>query len=43
MYATIVCPGPAGVVGVADVVARATSRPRHVDLRRVMVLPARQA
>ncbi|MBB5928064.1 NADP-dependent 3-hydroxy acid dehydrogenase YdfG [Streptomyces echinatus] len=28
---------------VADVVACATSRPRHVSLRRIVVLPTRQA
>jgi NADP-dependent 3-hydroxy acid dehydrogenase YdfG len=28
---------------VADVVAYATSRPRHVNLRQIMVLPTRQA
>jgi NADP-dependent 3-hydroxy acid dehydrogenase YdfG len=28
---------------IADVVAYATSRPRHVNLRQIMVLPTRQA
>jgi NADP-dependent 3-hydroxy acid dehydrogenase YdfG len=35
--------GPLSAQELADVVAYATSRPRHVNLRQIMVLPTRQA
>ncbi|MFF9626812.1 SDR family oxidoreductase [Streptomyces griseosporeus] len=35
--------GGLGAADVADVVAYATSRPRHVNLRQIVVLPTRQA
>ncbi|MFB7945619.1 SDR family oxidoreductase [Kitasatospora phosalacinea] len=40
MFDTI---GPLAAADVADLVAYATSRPRHVNLRQLVVLPTRQA